>query len=273
MMLQDWQRFRKLHRRAGAAIAFNALININFIQSQRTSYSDRMPHTRLRAIRGDNHHFTQFAHGIHKGLDARGGNAVVIYNNLSPRDESRLFIDINTKQRPVPNELLLDIKKLAEYETEVENLLGEVFDRFNSDPASPLLGLLSPHERTSNKISRVTFNAGLKQLLGTFGGTDVDGIYDALSSYVTAFIAGAKQIKATDVITKPTVFRAVMALFPEVAQRVKDKYGKSYTTEHFAEALEPMFGQIKPSLLNRPSNSHRELHAELSSGLKTSFTL
>jgi DGQHR domain-containing protein len=198
---------------------------------------------------------------------------VVIYNNLSPRDESRLFIDINTKQRPVPNELLLDIKKLAEYETEVENLLGEVFDRFNSDPASPLLGLLSPHERTSNKISRVTFNAGLKQLLGAFGGTDVDGIYDALSSYVTAFIAGAKQIKAADVITKPTVFRAVMALFPEVAQRVKDKYGKSYTTEHFSEALEPMFGQIKPSLLNRPTNSHRELHAELSSGLKTSFTL
>ena len=32
---------------------------------------------------------------------------VVIYNNLSPKDESRLFIDINTRQRPVPNELLL----------------------------------------------------------------------------------------------------------------------------------------------------------------------
>jgi DGQHR domain-containing protein len=198
---------------------------------------------------------------------------VVIYNNLSGRDESRLFIDINTKQRPVPNELLLDIKKLAEYETEVEHLLGEVFDRFNSDPASPLLGLLSAHERTSHKISRVTFNAGLKQLLAVFGSTDVDGIYDALSSYVTAFIVGAEQIKAADVITKPTVFRAVMSLFPEVAQRVKDKYGKSYTTEHFAEALEPMFSQIKPSLLNRPSNSHRELHAELSNGLKTSFTL
>jgi hypothetical protein len=37
------------------------------------------------------------------------------------------------------------------------------------------------------------------------------------------------------VITKPTVFRAVMMLFPEVAQRVKDKYGKSYTTEHFTQ--------------------------------------
>ena len=87
---------------------------------------------------------------------------VVIYNNLAPKDESRLFIDINTKQRPVPNELLLDIKKLAEYETEVEHQLGEVFDLFHTDTASPLLGLVSAHERTSNKISRVTFNAGLK---------------------------------------------------------------------------------------------------------------
>jgi DGQHR domain-containing protein len=33
---------------------------------------------------------------------------VVIYNNLTRVEESRLFIDINTTQRPVPNELLLD---------------------------------------------------------------------------------------------------------------------------------------------------------------------
>ena len=41
-----------------------------------------------------------------------------------------LFIDMNTKQRPVPKELLLDIKKLAEYESEVERRIGEVFDLF-----------------------------------------------------------------------------------------------------------------------------------------------
>jgi DGQHR domain-containing protein len=198
---------------------------------------------------------------------------VVIYNDLTPRDESRLFIDINTKQRPVPNELLLDIKKLAEYENEVEHLLGEVFDLFNDDVGSPLLGLLSAHERTSNKISRVTFNAGLKQLLSVFGSADADGIYEALSAYLSAFISGAERIKAAEIITKPTVFRAVMMLFPEVAQRVKDKYGKSYTVDHFQEVLEPMFDQIKPSLLKHPSNSHRDLHSELSDGLKTSFTL
>jgi DGQHR domain-containing protein len=198
---------------------------------------------------------------------------VVIYNNLTPRDESRLFIDINTKQRPVPNELLLDIKKLAEYENVTENLLGEVFDRFNSDTSSPLLGLMSAHERASNKISRVTFNAGLKQLLGVFADADPDAIYVALSSFLSAFIAGAKVINAPDVITKPTVFRAAMMLFPEVAQRVKDRYGKAYTRENFDEVLAPMFTRIKPNILREPSNSQRDLYKSLSDGLRISFVL
>jgi len=198
---------------------------------------------------------------------------VVIYNNLTPRDESRLFIDINTKQRPVPNELLLDIKKLAEYENQTENLLGEVFDLFSSDKSSPLLGQLSAHERVSNKISRVTFNAGLKQLLGVFADSDPDAIYAALSSFLSAFISGAKNIKASNIITKPTVFRAVMMLFPEVAQRVKDKYGKAYTRENFDEILSPMFEQIKPGILKQPSNSQRDLYKSLSEGLRTSFVL
>lgn len=198
---------------------------------------------------------------------------VVIYNNLTARDESRLFIDINTKQRPVPNELLLDIKKLAEYENKTENLLGEVFDRFNSDTSSPLLGLLSSHERLSNKISRVTFNAGLKQILGVFSDADPDTIYPALRSFLSAFVEGAKVIKAPDIITKPTVFRAVMMLFPEVAQRVQDRYGKAYTRENFDEILAPMFQRIRPSILKQPTNSQRDLYKSLSDGLKTSFVL
>ena len=185
---------------------------------------------------------------------------VVVYNNLTPRDESRLFIDINTKQRPVPNELLLDIKKLAEYENKTENLLAEVFDLFNSDSSSPLLGRLSSHERLSDKISRVTFNAGLKQLLSVFADAEPEVIYSALNSFLTSFIAGAKSLKAADAITKPTVFRAVMMLFPEVAQRVKDKHGKVYVRENFDEVLAPMFEQIRPTVLRQPSTSQKDLY-------------
>lgn len=62
---------------------------------------------------------------------------VVIYNSLTRAEECKLFIDINTTQRPVPNELLLDIKRLAETETTDEAILTDVFDLFTSESDSP----------------------------------------------------------------------------------------------------------------------------------------
>jgi DGQHR domain-containing protein len=198
---------------------------------------------------------------------------VVVYNGLSRTDESRLFIDINTKQRPVPNELLLDIKKLAEYETDFERLLGELFDLFKARTDSPLVGLLSPAERKKGLISRVTFNAALKPLIPSFGGSEPSEIYEALSAYISAFVRGADRLKARGAITKPPVFRAAMSLFPEAAQRAKDKFGKPYNIDNFYEVLRPMFSRITTANLRKPGNSHKELHAIMSKALKTSFTL
>lgn len=198
---------------------------------------------------------------------------VVIYNGLTRKDESRLFIDINTKQRPVPNELLLDIKSLAEYETDVEQLSREIFDHFNTDPASPLLGLMSQSEKRAGKISRVTFNAALKPLFHVFGDNEGYEIYEILSAYFKAFITGADRINVTDILTNPTVFRAVMLLFPDIARRVQDKYGKAYTVENFTEVFAPMFNRINPLNLKRPGNSLRVLHTNMVKALRLDFTL
>ena len=117
---------------------------------------------------------------------------VVIYNGLSRTEECRLFMDINTKQRPVPTELLLDIKRLAETETNQEALFRDVFDLFEREPDSPLLGLLSPSEKQTGKISRVTFNAALKAIWETFVGSDARHVYDVLSAYLHACISGLR---------------------------------------------------------------------------------
>ena len=80
---------------------------------------------------------------------------VVVYNGLSRTDETRLFIDINTKQRTVPPQLLLDIKRLAEIEDSSEITLREIFDRFHEDVTSALAGMMAPYESAKNKITRV----------------------------------------------------------------------------------------------------------------------
>lgn len=198
---------------------------------------------------------------------------VVIYNGLSKRDESRLFIDINTKQRPVPNELLLDIKKLAEYESDTESTLRELFDNFATSPDSPLIGLMSPHDKKSGMISRVTFNSAIKPLLTLLKGYSIGEKYGIIASYVRAFLSSLSAAGRQQLITNPTVFRAICLLFPDVANRVRDRYGKAYTTDNFSDVLSPMFERIPQSLLKAPGTSHLELYTKFTELLKKSVSL
>jgi len=128
---------------------------------------------------------------------------VVIYNGLNRTEECRLFMDINTKQRPVPNELLLDIKRLADTESGSEALYRDVFDLFDKDPNSPLFGLMSPTEKKKGKISRVTFNNALKSVGDSFSGSDATYVYEVLSSYLHACIAGLREYDLKENITNP----------------------------------------------------------------------
>ncbi len=198
---------------------------------------------------------------------------VVIYNGLSRQDETRLFIDINTKQRPVPNELLLDIKKLADYESDQERLLSQIFDSFSDSPDSPLMGLLSPASRSGGKVSRVTFYAALKPLLPIFSETEPTAIYLAIQAYLRAFISGARARDMEPNITNPTVFRAVIQLFPEAARRVKDRFASDYTLSNFSEVLAPMFNRLKASAFKNPGTSHKALNETMLKALQTTFTL
>jgi DGQHR domain-containing protein len=198
---------------------------------------------------------------------------VVIYNGLSRTDESRLFIDINTKQRPVPSQLLLDIKQLADIEDAAEANLREIFDLFNSDLKSVMAGKMAPFESLPNKITRVTFNAAVKPLLELLAGRDPAEIFRILNSYFVAIsncvIGRTKQ----PVITKPVVFRAFVGLFPSVAQRVHDKFDAEYTAEHFAEFLGPIFAKLPAKKLESPGTSWVELKDYLEKRLREKTTL
>lgn len=198
---------------------------------------------------------------------------VVIYNGLNRRDETRLFIDINTKQRPVSNELLLDIRRLAEYESNEQAILGTLFDLFSEKTDSPLIGLMSSASKATGKISRVSFYAAFKPLLSAFEDAEESTVYQATCAYLTAFLSGLTKLKASSALVNPVVLRAVLQLFTEVAQRVKLKFGSNYTVDNFSEILAPVFERIRASTFLKPGRSSKELHTALSKVLLTSFSL
>jgi DGQHR domain-containing protein len=198
---------------------------------------------------------------------------VVIYNGLTRTDESRLFIDINTKQRPVPSQLLLDIKHLADIENSSETRLREIFDMFNNDLTSAMAGAMAPFESAPNKITRVTFNSAVKPMLELLAGREPAEIFQILNHYLTA-IANCLVGKTNQhVLAKPVVFRALLGLFPSVAQRVHDKFSAQYTAENFSFFIAPVFAKLPMKRLESPGTSWTDLRTYLEKRLRDKTTL
>jgi len=180
---------------------------------------------------------------------------VVIYNNLSRQQETKLFIDINTKQRPVPNALLLDIKNLADIESDSEALLREIFDNFDKNPKSSLKNLTSRSDSAGGKINRVTFNSAVKPLLAQFSTPSAENIYAILNNYLDAVGSQLADKFSESLLAKPVIFRAFVGLFPSVATRVKDKFDGQYSTENFESVISPVFNHFPKAKLSKPGQS------------------
>jgi DGQHR domain-containing protein len=200
---------------------------------------------------------------------------VVVYNGLNRSEEARLFVDINTKQRPVPNELLLDIKRLANDEKAQDALMHDIFDLLNSQADSPLLGLMSPSERTRGKISRVTFNAALGAIQSALGEADAGYVYGVLSPYLHAWLSVLRENDAAGNVTNATLFRAIILLFPLIADRVSQRYDQTFTQDSFEEAMRPMLVKAKSTKqrLQTPGNSSTALYEYFKHALEGSFSL
>lgn len=197
---------------------------------------------------------------------------VVIYNGLSRSDEAKIFIDVNSKQKPVPSELLADIKKLADYESQSEDYMRGIFDQFNASSDSALFGLVSPAKSSKDKISRVTFNLAIKPIMKIFSTRPNKEVFDILDSYIKACKYTLNKMDYPDGITSPTVFRAFLNIFPDVAQRVKSS-GNEYNFENFWEVLKPISEKLKVGNLKKANNSFKALADELIKAIKTDFVL
>ena len=194
---------------------------------------------------------------------------VVIYNGLSRTEETRLFIDINTNQKPVPPQLLLDIKRLADIESESEGTLRDIFDFFAEDSESTLAGYMAAHESTKGRITRVTFNRALKPLMKYFSGRSAYDTYLILNAYLSAISTEILKRTPEPHLFKPVVFTAFMLMFGTVAQRVVDKFGSKFTAENFQVIVEPIISSTQLNKLSKPGSSApalRKYFETLSSG-------
>jgi hypothetical protein len=69
-------------------------------------------------------------------------------------------------------------------------------------------------------------------------------------------LAGPRIHNAEANIINPTLFKALILLFPNVAERVADRHGGEYTVKNFNRVLDPMFRRVKKAELQHPGTSH-----------------
>ncbi|MFM5750493.1 DGQHR domain-containing protein [Aeromonas veronii] len=196
-----------------------------------------------------------------KKLAERGFNdskirvPVIIFSDLSPVDEARIFIDVNTQQRPVPKELLLDIKKLAETENAEESLLDYIFTYFEETSTSCLYGKLSRFEKKKNKLSKVTFYDAFKQLLRTFDISNPIRLYEIVNAYLFAAqdILSEHDIDFDEVIIKPTAFKIIIGHSKAVISMIFDNSpdDASLISEHKKYLRRSFTSNIKEILNSR----------------------
>jgi DGQHR domain-containing protein len=163
---------------------------------------------------------------------------VSTYVNLNRKEEAALFIDINTTQRGVPASLLLDIKHLAEKESEKEEFLRKLFDSLNSDPDSPLNGLLSPADNKRGKINRVAFNRSFSDL-------DQNSIFTQLSAEKQAellknfFISIEENLRNPALLSRSVYFESITAIFDETIRTAYTKH-RNYKLASLRDVLSPL---------------------------------
>lgn len=183
---------------------------------------------------------------------------VVIFTDLSPIQEARIFIDVNTQQKPVPKELLLDIKKLAETETTGEALLDVIFTFFESNKDSCLKNKLSRFEKQRSKISKVTFYEAFKPLIKYFDISNPDNLFEIVNSYLYAVkdILQNQGVDFNEVIVKPTSFKILIGHSKAVITIISDNSPEniSLISEH-KKYLERSLGSNSVPLISSRTTS------------------
>jgi len=161
-----------------------------------------------------------------------------IYENLTRAEETRLFIDINTKQIGVPAALLLDIKQLAQIEGQRETILRELFDGIRKTPTLKFSQLLSASKSVNGKVSRVTFNRAVGQALDStiLQGLDKKKQLALVVNYLRAF---ENRLDDQKLLARSAFLEAIFDVFEQVIRQSLLSY-QNAKTESIEKVIAPI---------------------------------
>lgn len=188
---------------------------------------------------------------------------VVIFVGLEVDEEAKLFIDINTNQKGVPTALLLDIKKIAKMESDIESRQSKLFEYLNLE--GPLAGNLLSSDSRRGGISRVAFNESTKKIfeVGVLSEESDSTIQRAVQNYLIAVNEVLREANHENAsLTRTNTFRAVFGIFDEVINKTLSVEGNA-KVESFYNTIQLIAGIDFSKYSGTNRQAQRELEEEL----------
>ncbi|MGX5747991.1 DGQHR domain-containing protein [Bacillus cereus] len=195
---------------------------------------------------------------------------VVIYEELTRVEEAQLFVDINSNQKEVPRELILDVKRLLQKESEEERRCSEIFEAFYERDSSILKGYLARAERENGKITRRIFNKSISDLLsGMLEEIPSEACYTIINNYLSAMKQVLLSIDEAgeDIITRVTVFQGCMSISKYVIEKTNNQHNGRLTVDSFVDTLSILQQNLPKSVVKRPGNSYIKISEHLMNAL------
>ena len=190
---------------------------------------------------------------------------VIIYEGLTRVDEARLFIDINENQKKVPEELIIDVKRLLELETEEEKVYNSIFDLFLKNDDSILKPYINVGENQKGNLSRIVFNNAVAELVkGRLKSLDNTKKYEVINNYLKAFnkVFIEMSPELENAIAKTVVFQSILHVSEFAISIAYDKYDK-LTEESLYETIKALKANLSTSKIKSPGRSYRALSEKL----------
>ena len=173
--------------------------------------------------------------------------AVVALHNADHHKAGKVFVDINTNQKPADKRLIFNIREAIGDLPNQQERAGAIVEDLDTLEESPLAGKIARFEDDTRKWvkapSLIGWISKLVDVGGVLAGRSRNEQTEILINYLNAvkeLWPDAYSSRADYYVWHASGLQVLLEIFPNVYQRVMAKHGSMFTKEKFADRMEPI---------------------------------
>jgi DGQHR domain-containing protein len=173
--------------------------------------------------------------------------AVIAMHNADKHKAGKVFVDINTNQRPADKRLIFNIREAIGDLPNQQERAGAIVEDLDTLEESPLSGKIARFEDDTRRWVRAPTLIGWISKIVDVGGDLAGRSRNEQTEILISYLNAVKEMwpdayanRTEYYVWYPSGIQVVLEIFPNVYKRVMVKYGSMFTKENFMDRMEPI---------------------------------